>query len=101
MDAGRALGLTNWQIFFLIKFPQAARIALPPTVNEFITILKATSLATIISLRELMTTAQLAVAFSYQYAEYYSAALVYYVVMVTMLMGVQGMLERKMAWTTK
>lgn len=100
-DAGKALGLNGWQIFFLIKFPQAVRIALPPTVNEFITILKATSLATIISLRELMTTAQLAVAFSYRYAEYYSAALIYYVVMVMALMALQTVLEKRMAWISK
>lgn len=100
-DAGKALGLKGWQIFLLIKFPQAVRIALPPTVNEFITILKATSLATIISLRELMNTAQLSVAFSYRYAEYYSAALVYYVAMVMVLMVVQSALEKRMSWISK
>jgi His/Glu/Gln/Arg/opine family amino acid ABC transporter permease subunit len=98
IDAGEALGFTPLQIFFLIRLPQAARIALPPTVNEFITLLKSTSIATVISLRELMTVAQQAVAYSYRYAEYYSAALLYYVAMVLVLMIVQKNIERRLSW---
>jgi His/Glu/Gln/Arg/opine family amino acid ABC transporter permease subunit len=97
-DAGEALGLTRFQVFFLIQLPQAARIELPPTVNEFITLLKSTSIATVISLRELMTVAQQAVAYSYRYAEYYSAALLYYVAMVLILMIVQRKIEQWLRW---
>lgn len=100
-DAGYALGLTRLQVLFLIQMPQALRIALPPTVNEFITLLKATSIATVISLRELMTVTQQAVAFSYRYAEYYSAALLYYVAMVLALMAIQSVAERRMLWIGK
>lgn len=98
VDAGNALGFTRLQIFFLIQVPQALRVALPPTVNEFITLLKATSIASVISLRELMTVTQQAVAFTYRYAEYYLAALSYYVAMVLVLMMVQAVLERRMSW---
>lgn len=98
VDAGNALGLTRLQIFFLIQVPQAMRVALPPTVNEFITLLKATSIASVISLRELMTVTQQAVAFTYRYAEYYLAALAYYVAMVLVLMVLQALLERRMSW---
>jgi His/Glu/Gln/Arg/opine family amino acid ABC transporter permease subunit len=101
IDAGHALGLTAFQIFILVRLPLALRIALPPTVNEFITLLKSTSIATVISLRELMTVTQQAVAFSYRYAEYYSAALIYYVAMVLVLMAVQAAAERKMRWIGK
>jgi polar amino acid transport system permease protein len=98
VEAGNALGFTRLQIFFLIQVPQAMRVALPPTVNEFITLLKATSIASVISLRELMTVTQQAVAFTYRYAEYYLAALAYYVTMVLVLMLVQAVLERRMLW---
>ncbi|MBZ0262859.1 MAG: amino acid ABC transporter permease [Hyphomicrobiales bacterium] len=101
IDAGNALGLTPFQIFILVQLPQALRIALPPTVNEFITLLKSTSIATVISLRELMTVTQQAVAFSYRFAEYYSAALIYYVAMVLVLMMVQAAAERRMRWIGK
>lgn len=98
VDAGNALGFNRLQIFFLIQVPQAMRVALPPTVNEFITLLKATSIASVISLRELMTVTQQAVAFTYKYAEYYLAALIYYVAMVLLLMVVQAFYERRMSW---
>ena len=56
--AGAALGFHRMQVFRLIVVPQALRIALPPTVNEFITLLKTTSLASVISLTELMAVTQ-------------------------------------------
>ncbi len=98
--AGAALGLTRLQVFFLIQLPQALRIALPPTINEFITLLKTTSIATVISLRELMTVTQQAVAFNYRYAEYYSAALIYFVLMVLALMVVQSAIEKRLVWAS-
>jgi His/Glu/Gln/Arg/opine family amino acid ABC transporter permease subunit len=98
--AGDALGLKRWQTFLLILLPQAARTALPPTVNEFITLLKLTSLASVISLQELMTVTQIAVARTFQFAEHYAAALVYYLAMVFALMALQARLERRFAWAT-
>src|SRR5205814_4083918 len=56
--AGRALGMRRAQILRKVIVPQAVRIVIPPTGNEFITLLKLTSLASIISLRELFTAGQ-------------------------------------------
>src|SRR5262245_27524347 len=39
-DAGMALGLSRFQIFRHVTLPQAMRVAIPPTANEFITLLK-------------------------------------------------------------
>ena len=55
MLAGKTLGLRSDQIFRLITLPQMIRVIIPPTGNEFITLLKLTSLASVISLRELLT----------------------------------------------
>jgi polar amino acid transport system substrate-binding protein len=82
-------------------FPQAARIAIAPTVNEFITLLKITSLASVISLQELMTVTQNSVARTFQFSEHYSAALVYYLAMVFGLMVIQMRVERKFAWADR
>lgn len=98
MDAGRALGLSRFKIFRLVTVPQAMRVAIPPTVNEFITLLKITSLASVISLQELMSTASRAVSTTFQFSEYYAAALVYYLIMVYALVFLQGKLERKYTW---
>jgi ABC-type amino acid transport system permease subunit len=93
-EGAAALGLHRWQVFVLVVLPQALRIALPALVNEFISLLKATSLATIISLNELMTTTQFAIATSFQFLEWYSAALVYYMLLVSVLTGMQMRVER-------
>jgi His/Glu/Gln/Arg/opine family amino acid ABC transporter permease subunit len=96
--AGAALGLHRFQIYRLIVVPQAVRVALPPTVNEFITLLKTTSLASVISLTELMAVTQQAVASTFRYAEFYAVAALYYLVMVLVLMLVQSRVERRFAW---
>lgn len=96
-EGAAALGLHNGQMFFLVILPQAMRIALPALVNEFISLLKSTSLATIISLKELMTVTQFAIATSFQFLEWYSAALVYYLAMVSALTAVQMRIERRLS----
>ena len=97
--AGLALGLNRYQIFRYIMLPQALRVAIPPTANEFITMLKLTSLASVVSLRELMTVTSQSVATTFQFTEYYAAALVYYLVMVYALTWLQSRLERKFSWS--
>ncbi len=98
--AGRALGMTAPRIMLRIVIPQAVRIVIPPFVNEFITLLKLTSLGYVISLRELMTTAQQATAVNFRFLEYYSAALVYYLAMTSVLMVAQAWLERRFTFTS-
>lgn len=99
--AGKAFGFGPLQIFFIITLRQAARVALPPTVNEFITLLKATSLASVISLQELLTVTNQAVATTFMFQEYYAAAAVYYLIIVTILTMYQSRVERHFDWTTE
>ena len=96
--AGRALGMSHRRILRRIVVPQAIRIAIPPIGNEFITLLKLTSLASIISLHELLTAATQLTAAKFQYTEPLLAALVYYLVIVSILMIVQARLERRFTW---
>ncbi|QTG79569.1 amino acid ABC transporter permease [Arthrobacter crystallopoietes] len=99
--AGRALGMSPTKVMLKITLPQAIRIALPPTGNEFIGLVKYSSLASVISLRELLTTAQVGVNITFRYAEYYAAAIIYYLIIVTLLTLAQNALEKKFAWTSK
>jgi polar amino acid transport system permease protein len=96
--AARALGLAPHKALFKVVLPQAIKVAIPPSGNELIAMLKYTSLASVISLRELLTTAQSQVSVTFRYAEYYSAALVYYLVIVSALMAVQHAVERRYRW---
>ena len=99
--AGRALGMTRRQILRRVIVPQAVRIVIPPTGNEFITLLKLTSLAFVISLHELLTAAQELASATFQYSEPLLAALIYYLVIVSILMLIQSRLERRFTWTSR
>jgi len=60
IEAGKALGLSTWQVFASIKLPHLLRFALPGLGNIWISILKDTSLISIVGLSELMKAAELA-----------------------------------------
>ncbi|MFO1128421.1 MAG: amino acid ABC transporter permease [Rhodospirillales bacterium] len=61
-EAADALGLGYWKKTLLIVMPQALKIAIPPLVNQFISMFKDTSLVIIIGLFDLLTTAKTAIA---------------------------------------
>jgi polar amino acid transport system permease protein len=98
--AARALGMSRGQILRRVIVPQAIRIIIPPTGNEFITLLKLTSLASVISLQELLTSSEQLGAANFNYAEAYLAALVYYLGIVSVLMVLQARLERRYTFTS-
>jgi polar amino acid transport system permease protein len=96
--AGRALGMTRSRILRRVIVPQAIRIIIPPTGNEFITLLKLTSLASVISLYELLGAATVRASQDFRYLEAYAAAAVYYLAIVSVLMIFQAQLERRFTW---
>ncbi|MFT9408306.1 ABC transporter substrate-binding protein/permease [Acetobacter fabarum] len=96
-----ALGLSRRDIYWRVIFPQAFRIALPPTINEFINLLKITSLASVISLQELLAVTQIQVARTFAFTEYYAAALIYYLVMVFFFLFLQKRVERRFSWSDR
>lgn len=59
-EASQALGLRNWQAYYLVILPQALRISLPASVNNVVTAFKDTSLLTIVGLFELTASGSLA-----------------------------------------
>jgi len=99
--AARALGLSPAKVFTKVVAPQLVRVAIPPLANDFITMLKITSLASVISLQELLARTQSAVSVTFQFAEYYAAAAVYYLVIVSVLMLIQSRIERRFEWTSQ
>jgi His/Glu/Gln/Arg/opine family amino acid ABC transporter permease subunit len=99
--AARALGMRPARVFRKVIAPQLVRITIPPMANDFITLLKITSLASVVSVRELMTNAQTAVASTFRFAEWYGAAAVYYLILVSIFMVGQAWLERRYVWTSR
>jgi His/Glu/Gln/Arg/opine family amino acid ABC transporter permease subunit len=98
--AGRALGMSRRRILRRIIIPQAVRIVIPPMGNEFITLLKLTSLATVISVSELLAAAGEFYSTNFSYLEAFTAAALYYLFIVSILMFFQSRLERRFTFTS-
>jgi His/Glu/Gln/Arg/opine family amino acid ABC transporter permease subunit len=99
--AGRALGMSRRRILRRIVVPQAVRIVIPPMGNEFITLLKLTSLASVISVTELLTASQEYSSTTFSYLESFTAAALYYLFIVSILMFLQARLERRFTFTSR
>ncbi|RED29369.1 amino acid ABC transporter membrane protein (PAAT family) [Brevibacillus brevis] len=80
-EAAYSLGMTYWQALRRVVLPQAARVSIPPLSNSFISLVKDTSLASVVLVPEMFRKAQEVVAATYEpllvYAE---AALIYWVI---------------------
>ena len=99
--AARALGLSPWRTFRKVIAPQLMRVITPPMSNDFITLLKITSLASILSLRELLTNTQLIINSTFKFAELYAAVALWYLVLVSIFMILQSQIEKRFVWTSR
>jgi His/Glu/Gln/Arg/opine family amino acid ABC transporter permease subunit len=99
--AARALGMSPTKVFAKVILPQLIRVTIPPLSNDFITMLKITSLASVISLQELLAHTQSLVATTFRFVEYFSAAAVYYLVLVSIFMAIQAQIERRFTWVSQ
>ncbi|MBR0665936.1 amino acid ABC transporter permease [Roseomonas hellenica] len=93
MEAAKALGLSRWRTLRLVLMPQVARLIIPPLGNSLNGLLKATSLASVISLEELMRRSQVLMQERFEVLELYCVAAVYYLVLTTLWNRVQVRLE--------
>ena len=96
-EAAHALGMSPWVTYRRVVLPQAARLIVPPTANETISMLKLTSLVLVIGLPELMTTAQLIYGRNFQQIPLLIVASLWYLVLTTVLTFVQTRIERRMS----
>ena len=81
-------------IFVRIVFPQAMRVIIPPVGNEVISMVKSTSLVSVIALAELLYTAQLIYARTYETIPLLIVASLWYLIIVSILSVGQHFLER-------
>lgn len=96
MEAGRSLGLNYMQTMWHIIIPQAVKNILPALGNELITLLKETSIVTVIGLRDLTKAAQLITSKTYGgFMALFGVALIY-LAMVMVLSWLMGKLERRL-----
>lgn len=81
LEAASALGLRPRQVFLKVTFPQALRIAIAPIGNYFVAMFKDTALVAVISVKDLMFTAEQLASTTYQYLLVYSLTFVLYYLM--------------------
>lgn len=79
-EAAAALGLTRRQAFRLVVFPQLMRVALPGLGNNWMVLLKETSLVSVITLQDVMFVAQRASSNTQQPILFFGAAMMIYLV---------------------
>ncbi|CAM2845569.1 amino acid ABC transporter permease [Paenibacillus sediminis] len=96
-EAAYATGMTPWQTMRRIIFPQAARVAIPPMGNTFIGMLKETSLVSVITVTELLRSAQLLVAQYYVYMPFYLSIAVMYWIMSTVFSSILNYVEKRLS----
>ena len=93
--AAKALGMGPFTIFRRVVFPQAMRVIIPPVGNEVVSMVKNTSLVSVIALAELLYTAQLIYARTYETIPLLIVASLWYLLIVSVLSAVQHGLERR------
>jgi len=95
-EAGHALSLSFISVQRLIIIPQAFRISLPTLINEYITIIKLSSILSVISLPELLLTGQRLYAQNFLVMETLLAVAVYYVIIVTLFSWLFRIIETRL-----
>ena len=95
-EAGYTIGMSRGTTLRRVILPQAARVSVPPLSNTFISLVKDTSLASLILVTELFRVAQQIAAFSQEFMLLYlEAALIYWLFCLVLSSG-QGMIEKRL-----
>jgi len=97
MDAAKSLGMTHMQAMRRIILPQAMRVVVPPTGNEFIAMLKNSSLAAAIGVTELLGASRLIYSVNFKIMELLVVAAIWYLAFTTVFSILQAELERALA----
>ncbi|WP_245455676.1 amino acid ABC transporter permease [Neorhizobium lilium] len=99
-EAAVALGYTPSQTMLRIIFPQALRVIIPPIGNQTISMLKTTSLVSVVAAQDLLTRAQNIYAKNFLIIELLIVASIWYLVMTTVASILQYLIERRLGRAT-
>lgn len=96
-EAAICTGLTKWQAFVHAVLPQAAHQAFPSLLNQFIIILRDSSIVGVIGVTDIMFVASKAASVRYLQFEYYTAVAIVFVLIVFLISRLGDFVERKLA----
>ncbi|MBS8228890.1 amino acid ABC transporter permease [Vannielia litorea] len=95
IEAAEALGLSPWQRFRLVRLPQALRVILPPLGNDFIAMIKDSSLVSVLGVTDITQLGKVTSAGNFRYFETYNVvALLYLVMTVTLSLALRRLEKR-------
>ena len=97
VEAAEALGLNAWQRFRHVVFPQAFRVVLPPLGNDFVAMVKDSSLVSVLGVADVTQLGKVTAAGNFRYFETYNVVALVYLVMTIGLSLALRRLERKLA----
>src|SRR4051812_26082449 len=100
-EAATALGFTPLQTLRRIVLPQALRVIVPPVGNQTISMLKTTSLVSVVAAQDLLTRAQNIYARNFLIIELLIVASIWYLVMTTVASAIQYLIERRLGKSTQ
>jgi polar amino acid transport system permease protein len=92
-EAARAIGMTRTTTMRVVVMPQALRIIIPPLGNAFNGLMKTSSLASVISMEELLRRTELLIQVQFKVLEIFVVAALYYLLLTTLWGLVQHRLE--------
>ena len=92
-DPARAIGLSRWQAFRLVVLPQAVRLVLPAVAGQLVSLIKDSSLLSVIAISELTLNAQEVNSFTYSTLESYLPLAVGYLLLTLPLSAASRWLE--------
>jgi polar amino acid transport system permease protein len=96
-EAARSLGMNKGQAMRYVILPQAFKIVIPPLINEFIALLKDTSLVSMIAAAELTYRADLVFATTYEATWVWGSVAVIYFIITKTLSIIGDVVERRLA----
>ena len=96
IEAAKALGLNGWHRFRHIVFPQAFRTIMPPLGNDFIAMIKDSSLVSVLGVLDITQLGKVTSAGNFRYFETYNVVALLYLIMTVSLSLLLRRLERRM-----
>ncbi len=96
MEAALALGLTRRQAIYKIILPQTIRVVLPPIGNEFIALLKDSSLVSILAVSDLLRRGREYASTTFYYFETYTVIAIIYLIMTLFFSRIVAIMEERM-----
>ena len=97
IEAAKALGLSGWQRFRLIIMPQAIRTILPPLGNDFVALIKDSSLVSVLGVADVTQLGKVYAAGSFRFLETYNIVAYIYLVLTVGLSLMLRKLEARLA----